>query len=71
MIYSFTCETETCHYHTNPAFLLDATETVLCGGCGVVGLSKLLTEQEVQDLDLPEVTPAEEMPELLQVEEAE
>ena len=59
MIYSFTCETADCHYNANPAYLLDATETVLCGECGVVGLSKALTDKEVEDLGLPDVSAAE------------
>ncbi len=53
MLFRFTCETVDCHYNENPAYLIDATETVLCGACGVVGVSELLTNEQISELDLP------------------
>jgi hypothetical protein len=36
-----------------PAYLVDTTETVLCGKCRTVGISKALTDEQVTELDLP------------------
>jgi hypothetical protein len=49
MFYSFNC---TCGAPT--AYIIDATETVLCGVCHSFGTAVLLTSQQVSDLDLPQ-----------------
>ena len=38
---------------TGPIYMVDATETVLCGVCFNVGLSQELTSSQVEELDLP------------------
>ena len=35
MIWIFTCSTESCESHTNPVYLLDAINPVLCSLCRV------------------------------------
>jgi hypothetical protein len=39
-----------------PAYLIDATQTVLCGNCRTAGTSKALTNEQVAQLNLPKVT---------------
>jgi hypothetical protein len=37
MIYTFTCPTIGCENNTNPVYLLDPTNPVLCSLCGAYG----------------------------------
>jgi hypothetical protein len=50
MIY-FVFECNNCN--VPPTYLIDATETVLCGNCRTVGIAKPLTDDQVTELDLP------------------
>jgi hypothetical protein len=46
MIYVFTCPTEGCENNTNPVYLLDPTNPVLCSVCGAYGDAVELVEPE-------------------------
>ena len=45
MIWIFTCPTEGCENNTNPVYLLDPINPVLCGGCHAYGVA-IKTDQE-------------------------
>jgi hypothetical protein len=42
--------------NVEPAYLVDATKTVLCGNCRTFGIATELTDAEVAELDLPETS---------------
>ena len=42
-----------------PVYMVDATDTVLCGSCFNLGTSQELTSEQVEELDLPSYTNTE------------
>jgi hypothetical protein len=55
MIYTFTCPTIGCENNTNPVYLLDPTNPVLCSLCGAYG--DAVETEEPAPTPTPEETP--------------
>lgn len=49
MIYEFTCPTENCENNTNPVYLVDPINPVLCSICGAFGDAVILDPQPTDE----------------------